>query len=136
MKNKLPKEKFPSISRLITELFNVRFVVRDLWKKHWKVLVMATSLFLYLGGAAAAYDLYKTYKYSNQVRHERENVSNQIVHWEEVAKKYPGYRDAYFTIAILSYRLGEKTQAKMYLEKALELDPNFEKGRELENLLR
>ncbi|MBI2430816.1 MAG: hypothetical protein HYV39_02270 [Candidatus Levybacteria bacterium] len=66
---------------------------------------------------------------------ERLAILEKITFWEEVAKKYKGYRDGYFQLAVLEYQLGEKEKAKMYLEKVFELDPNFEEGRSLEKLL-
>lgn len=62
-------------------------------------------------------------------------LNEQRDHWENVIGKYPDYRDGYYQLAILEYNLGNKEKAKNYLEKAFEIDANFEEGRELEQML-
>lgn len=71
-----------------------------------------------------------------KLKNEREKIIFEINHWEKVVTNYKDYRDAYFKLAVLEYQLGESEKSKNYLNKALELDPNFEKGRELERILR
>ena len=51
-----------------------------------------------------------------------------------IIKTYPNYRDGYFRLATLEYELGNRNKAKEYVQKALELDPNFEEGRRLERM--
>jgi len=53
----------------------------------------------------------------------------QMGYWEGVLKRHPGYRDAAFKLATLSYQLGLKDQAKNYIDLTLKIDPNFQQGR-------
>lgn len=118
--NKL-KQKFPRISRIITE------------KKVTLIWFLSSILLVPIGFATA--NTFSAYKQREAVYAQREKLQKDVVFWEEVVQKHSGYRDGYFTLALLEYRLGDKEKAKSYLDKSLALDPNFEKGRELEKLL-
>jgi tetratricopeptide (TPR) repeat protein len=63
------------------------------------------------------------------MQQERGKVIQEIQYWKQAAEKYKGYRDVYFRIAALEYKVGDMAESKKYMEKALELDPNFEAGR-------
>ena len=65
------------------------------------------------------------------VRNDRQKVANEIMHWKKIAEKYIGYRDVYYRIAFLEYTQGNFEEAKKYVEKALQVDPNFDAGRVL-----
>ena len=64
-----------------------------------------------------------------------EEVEKLITEWEEIISEKPDYRDGYLQLALLHYQLYENKRAKEYLQKALELDPNFEAAREMEKIL-
>lgn len=66
----------------------------------------------------------------------RSKTLEQIGYWQSVVEKRPDYRDGYFQLSVLSYQIGKKDDAIVYLEKALQIDPNFEEGRKLEQLLK
>lgn len=66
---------------------------------------------------------------------EEKRIENKIAQWEEILEKYPGYRDAYLRLAVLNWQINNSEKAKEYLEKAKELDPNFETTKELEEIL-
>ncbi len=95
-------------------------------------IVLLIMLFLI---ASSGVKLYKSIQKKNKVVAERNILLNDVRKWEEIAKRYPGYRDGYFNLALLEYRLGSTRKAKEYLNKTLELDPNFEAGRKLEKLI-
>ena len=59
---------------------------------------------------------------------EREQLQNEAAYWEQVANKYQGYRDVYYRIASIQYKLGNYNESQKYVKKALELDPNFPQG--------
>ena len=80
-------------------------------------------------------DLYKDIKQKEKAEIERREITKELQFWQSVASKYKDFRDAYFQLAVLEYRLGNINGAKYYLQKTLSLDPNFEKGRELEKIL-
>lgn len=53
------------------------------------------------------------------------NSQKQILYWESVASDYPNFRDAYVQLATLSFNAGEQEKANHYIQKVLELDPNY-----------
>jgi len=65
-----------------------------------------------------------------------EDVRKLIEAWEKIVAERPDYRDGYLQLALLHYKLYENKKADEYLQKALELDPNFEPARELERILK
>jgi len=64
-----------------------------------------------------------------------EELEKLIAEWERVISERPNYRDGYLRLALFHYKLHENEKANGYLQKALELDPNFEPARELEKVL-
>ena len=112
--------RFPSIIRIFTE-------------KHF--LAFFVSFVLVIALIVVGLDLYKDIKDQQKIEKERKDVISKIQYWQGIVNKYKDYRDAYFQLAILEYRLRDFTKSKFYLDKALAIDPNFEKGRELEKIL-
>lgn len=66
---------------------------------------------------------------------ERDKIVYELSFWEQVVRSHPDYRDAYFKMALLRYQLGDKVSSKGYLQKAMEIDPNFEEGKKLKEVL-
>lgn len=75
-------------------------------------------------------------KVLEQIKNEPKRIRGEISFWEKVILEKPDYRDAYLQLAILSYQSYEKEKAKSYLGKALDLDPNFEPARKLEEIIK
>ncbi|MDO8488362.1 MAG: tetratricopeptide repeat protein [bacterium] len=50
---------------------------------------------------------------------------NQIGYWEQVASASPTYRDAYVQLALLNAQLDNPELARVYFQKAIQLDPNW-----------
>lgn len=116
--------EFPQIIRKIPATFSWRTIVALLIVS---IVLFQTILF--------AHFLYRDYM-DLQVRQAQKNeIEAEIVKWKEVARERPDYRDAYFELALLNYRLERFAQARFYLRKVFELDPNFEAGRELEKAI-
>ncbi len=65
------------------------------------------------------------------VQDNRKGITSEIAHWKKIADQYTGYRDVYYKIAVLEYSQGNIAEAKKYIQKALEVDPNFDAGRVL-----
>ena len=63
------------------------------------------------------------------------DIRRLISAWEKIVEEKPNYRDGYLQLAILHYKLYENDKAKEYLNKALDLDPNYEPARELKKIL-
>lgn len=102
---------------------------RNFWIPTISVLTLVGLLF-------GALTLVRSRGVRDELSLKRSELTVQVQAWEETKQKFPGYRDAYFTLAVLYYQLGEREKARENLDRALEIDPNFEKGRELERLLK
>lgn len=124
--------KFPSINRFITEQPWMRkafFLTKILIVG----IVTGWLLFqIFLQGYALRTHLTEL----DHISVERQRISEEIAYWKQTAEKYQGYRDVYYRIASLEYKLGNISAAKEYVKKAIELDPNFAAGRVLGEKLR
>ena len=125
MKKKLPD--FPRIPRFITEdvlslrtLFYLKLI-----------LICFVSAMLMLQIVREAIALPKNLAEARIVQENRQKIALEIAHWKKVADQYIGYRDVYYRIAFLEYSQGNFAEAKKYVQKALEVDPNFDAGRVL-----
>lgn len=113
-------KKSPRINRFFTE---------------WYVFPIAFSIILVLIAGILGVQYVSLAQEYTVLQKERARAEEEVVFWEKVVEKYPDYRDAYFKIALLEYQLGNTQKSKDYLQKTLGLDPNFDKGRELERFL-
>lgn len=64
-----------------------------------------------------------------------EEIRAEIRRWEKVLAGQPGYRDALLRLALYHYLLGNRDEAKEYLDRALKIDPNFNPAKNLEKFL-
>jgi len=76
-------------------------------------------------------ELWQREYYSNP-----KDIKRLISAWEKIVQEKPNYRDGYLQLAILNYKIYENEKAKEYLNKALEIDPNFEPALELQKIIR
>lgn len=113
--------RFPNIIRIFTEKYFLGFLV---------TFILVAMLIV------VGLDLYKDIKNQQKIEKERKDVISKIQYWQGIIDKYKDYRDAYFQLAVLEYRLKNFDKAKFYLDKSLSLDPNFEKGRTMEKILK
>lgn len=123
--------KFPKIYRFITETdrWFCRMGERSFWIPTISVLTIVGLLF-------GAFMLVESRGVKDELSLKRVGLMAAAQEWEETKQKFPGYRDAYFALAVLYYQLGEREKARENLDRALEIDPNFEGGREMEKLLK
>jgi len=147
MKNKKKTSQFPSIYRIITESkvykhlkkLEFRLLLQAKHKKYiYYVFIFLTailSILLIIGILTFSARFYKSASEFTKINTERQSLQKKINFWQSIANKYEGYKDAYFQIAILEYRLGNFKKAEEYNKKALLLDPNFEDSKKLEILL-
>ncbi len=70
-----------------------------------------------------------------EINFQREKIQSEIKLWQDVADKFKNYKEAYYQLAVLEYKLGEIEKSKFYIEKSLYLDPSFDKARELKKIL-
>lgn len=147
MKNKKKTSQFPNIYRFITEsklLKNIKKIeFKLIWQsKHHKYFyyflaflsVLTTLIFLF-GIVMFTSSFYQKAAEYRKISLERKNTQEKINFWKSIANKYEGYKDAYFQIALLEFRLGNTKNALEYNKKALLLDPNFEDSKKLQILL-
>lgn len=66
---------------------------------------------------------------------EPEKIKEEIKNWGEILKEKPGHRDIYFQIAVLNWQIYQEKEALEAVNKALELDPNFEPAKNFKKLL-
>lgn len=88
-----------------------------------------------IGITIVGLDLNKNLLEKQRINQEKEKILSEIKFWQDISQKYKGYRDAYFKLSLLEYQLGNIDKSRTYLKTTFTLDPNFEKGRELEKLL-
>lgn len=120
----LKKHELPKIPQTITET-----VKRSI---SWKHITLGGFflVILVLSGWQTIGVLEKSLALKNIVN-ERKTLAANMQLWENIAQKYPGYRDAYFQTAVLAYQLGDSAKEKIYLERALQIDPNYAPAKEL-----
>lgn len=139
IKNKLKEVRFPNIFRSITDIaVFLRKKAQKEFKAHKNLfngfLLIAITALLGLS-VCIGVKSYKNYKVMEAVLGDRQKIIADVSYWKNIIEKHKGYRDGYFNLALLYYRLKDFQKAKENLDKSLELDPNFEKGRELEKFL-
>lgn len=147
MKNKHSASQFPKNYRFITEL-NIFKSVSNYWfrlpnqsKTKKSLIILSISCFfilipfLFLGISVVGLKFYENIKTYNKLSLQRENLQNQKNFWQSVSQKYGSYKDAYFRMALLDYRLGDFEKAKEENNKALLLDPNYNDAKSLQKIL-
>jgi len=82
-------------------------------------LVLADALQPSVLGASTTRDLL------NQWDREPERLRRQYQFWQTIVTERPDYRDAYMMLASLTYQLSRTSDARLFVRKALQLDPNF-----------
>ena len=123
--------KFPNIFRSIAE--NNFFL--KVKKNQRAILIGFVSTLIFGAVLVVAVDSYRNYKENQKISRERAKIENEITFWESSLINYPNYRDAYFKLALLNHQLKNFDKTEKYLEKTLQIDPNFREGRKLEKIL-
>lgn len=119
-------QQFPNIYRFIAEHFkkSAKFMANTHKHEGFWVGILAGIL-----GIAIVYvslDINKNLLKKQKAEAERVKIFSEIKFWENTVQKYKGYRDAYFKLALLEYKIGNLEKSNYYLQKTLEIDPNFE----------
>lgn len=135
MKKKTAKQ-LPKNSRTITERFS-KFKKKNLkilQKIKFESLIfvyVVTIIFILISG----FDLLNNFQKQKEINFQKEKIQSEIILWQDIANKFTGYKEAYYQLAVLEYRLGEIEKSKYYIEKSLYLDPNFDKAMEFKKIL-
>lgn len=87
-------------------------------------LALATQL-----GSPTAGNVY------GDIQRKKEQLQQEASFWESQLKDKPDFRDAYVKLAAIYYQLRDLGKAKENLEKAREVDPNYEPVQKLGELL-
>lgn len=123
-KPQVKKDQLPSNSRTITErLFNDHTVF------FLGISLIIGAIFI------VGYDFYGKFTIQEQIRDERREVVEELNYWNQQIIEKPGFRDGYFKLALIYYQLGDYHNAEENLDKVMGLDPNFEEGIMLGNIL-
>src|SRR3989344_8160558 len=121
-KTQQSRNYFPNIYRFITE--------------QWILIAVSfLSGLIIIAIILQSLILQKNLQIEKNMISDREKTAVELNFWKSLLPKYKNYRDLDFKIANLEYKLGNIEEAKFYLKKSLELDPNFKKGREMEKQL-
>ena len=67
---------------------------------------------------------------------QRKHIEEEIVFWQDVTRRYKGFRDAYLKLASLEYQLGNKEKVNMYVNEALKIDPNAKEALQMNKILK
>ena len=123
-KPKVKDEKLPSNYRNIPEKLNTD---RTVFFVGLFCVLIAISLI--------SIDIYTNFEKQKDLTNEKFKVIKEVSFWENEVRVRPNYRDGYMKLAVLNFQLKNFTESRENLNKALSLDPNFEKGIELDRLL-
>lgn len=138
MGKKKSKRKLPKIYRFIPEGFRKHLLNLNRRKAFnvYKITLKALTVFIFIVTIIIlGLDLYSNIQDKKKIDFEREKITKELTFWQSFIEEHQDYRDAYLQLAVLEYKLRDFNKAKFYLNQALAIDPNFEKGRELEKVL-
>lgn len=113
------------------------FLANNQFEKAEKILLLAQSQINQSDNQILGEQTSQKFEELWQKKHysDPKDIKKLIAVWEKIIKEKPNYRDGYLQLVYLHYRLYENELARKYLEKAIELDPNYELTREMEKLL-
>lgn len=105
--------------------------VKDL-KKHLKRYVLLYLVILFVISALYAVISYINYE---TMKSDRLYAQDSFNYWQEVAASQSNSPDAHFQAGYYAFLMGDSNLAVIYLSKAIELDPGFEKAKALKQQL-
>lgn len=140
-KEKKTRRYFPSISRDITEkprksaqaevvqpqktVSSQKVTATEKsfsWKKKAAISFIAIGIF---GNIVLGMSFFQTaFSYVSLVL-KRTELTHQMQLWENIAQKYPSYRDAYVQGAILAYEVGNTSKEIYFVQQLKLIDPNY-----------
>ncbi len=117
--------QFPSIFRLFPE---AAFAFSKIIPLTRVIVILSIAILLIFATIKQAQLLQRNREYLNRIVLKREAVEKELGFWQKIAEKYNNYPDAYLKIAELEYNLGFRQSAKVFIGKALSLNPDMEAG--------
>lgn len=125
---KLKTSHFPNIFRFITE----KALTHRGYTKLLKVSISGLISVLLLGiTISQSLQLQNNLRQEKKLAQQRRNIEKEITYWEKTVEKYTNYSDIYLKIASLEYRLGNSGTARVFINKALAINPQTQQGRVL-----
>lgn len=100
-----------------------------------KSLEMFSLMLLLCLFAVFSYVVVNLYQKNENSVNKRVEAKNKLVYWKEMTKKYPNYAKTYYMAAVYSMDFGEKPQAIKYLNKAIEVDPDFVEAKKFKTVI-
>lgn len=92
------------------------------WKTLFVLFLIVVGLFGNLLVGISFYQKASSYVGLLIARHD---LYNQMQLWQNIAQKYPDYRDAYVKGAVLAYELGDSAKEAYFLQQLKLVDPNY-----------
>ncbi len=98
--------KFPNISRSFTELFNLKRGFKSKKrKKIFTALILSTSIFFLALILLLSVVLFNLLEKRDQIAQQKASFMSQVSFWQNIIVERPDYRDAYFELSILEFKL-------------------------------
>lgn len=115
-----PKQsQFPRISLVFPEKVSGSIFISP-------VFITAFTLgFLIMAIGIVGNDLKNNVIKLNGVNRERLVVEAQVSEWQRIMNSYKNYKDGYYMLSLLEYKLGNYQQSFDHIQKALAIDPNY-----------
>lgn len=132
LKREAKKPFSPNIYRSITERI---FGLRLRSTIDYTIGLHAISILALLGLLFVGIGLSKYIERAEQISQQKKAFFAKIVSWESLAGKYSGFRDLDMAIAVGYYQLRDFKSADEFVEKSLEIDPNYLPALKLKGIL-
>jgi len=133
-KSKKKAEVKPKKARVKLQFPRNYRIIPEGWKGD-EVFFFFGALFILVAILIVAFDFFLNLKEQGKITDEKVALIKEQIFWQEETSKNPGYRDAYFSLALVDYRLNDIKSTKLNLEKSLSLDPTFQEGNALRQII-
>ena len=106
------------------------------WFLFVSIIAGFLTLIFLLASVLVGLDIYQHKQEVEQKMAQRKHIEEEIVFWQDVTRRYKGFRDAYLKLASLEYQLGNKEKVNMYVNEALKIDPNAKEALQMNKILK
>ncbi len=130
LQNKIPSQ-FPNIYRIITEGTDIKRILLVLKQIFLNALIVGLFIFV----LAFLYISYVNFEKLSRISAEKLDLEGKVKVWEDITKKYPGHKEAYFQAGLIHYRLKNYEKANSYVDRAIFVDPDYEDAKKLKKLI-
>lgn len=95
------------------------------WLRGKQGIGLLIVLFLGMTSLILGVLLLKTYQAYSGEKSEIDSRFQKLVYWEDVITKHPQFPAAYYEAAVYAAQLKQTEKALNFVQKALQIDPNF-----------